>query len=354
MSVSEILVKWYVANKRDLPWRCTENAYHIWLSEIIMQQTRISQGLEYYLKFIERFPQIEDLARAPLDEVLKLWQGLGYYTRARNLHSTAKCIVNEFGGKFPNKYSELVKLKGIGPYSAAAIASFAFKEAVALVDGNVFRVLSRLFGITLPIDTSAGKQAFAEIAAEILDHTRPDVHNQALMEFGALVCMPRNPHCDTCVLAEKCKAFVLGNVELLPVKEGKGKTRIRHFNYLFIQHNGITYLRKRDQKDIWNSLYEFPLIETNGPLHFNKLVSLPPLNGIFNGRTPESFGKPRKYKHQLTHQTLFCCFYIIMVTDETWLANLNYLPVAINRLNEFAVPRAISRYLDDLEHDGLL
>ena len=354
MSISEILEKWYTMNKRDLPWRNSDSAYHIWLSEIILQQTRVNQGLEYYLRFVERFPHLEDLARAPADEVLKLWQGLGYYTRARNLHATAQRIVNEYGGLFPRTYDALLNLKGIGPYTAAAIASIAFKEPVALLDGNVYRVLSRLFGIITPIDTSVGKIVFTKIATEILNPDKPDVHNQALMEFGALVCLPRNPHCEKCVLAKICKANIQGTAELLPVKEGKGKIRKRYFNYLFIQHKGRTYLNKRDGKDIWNSLFEFPLIETKAPMSFRKLISLPPWNIIFRDKSVRPFSRPKTYKHQLTHQTLYCCFYLLKVNAEPVMQHLNYFSVSLNHIDEYAVPRAIDRYLEDLKHEGSL
>jgi A/G-specific adenine glycosylase len=354
MIVSGKLEMWYYCNKRDLPWRNSVSAYHIWLSEIILQQTRVNQGLEYYNKFVERFPHVEDLARAPIDEVLKLWQGLGYYTRARNLHATAQIIVNEYNGSFPWQYKELLKLKGIGAYTAAAIASIAFKEPVALVDGNVFRVLSRLYGIDTPIDTLAGKNVFTKIASEILNPDKPDIHNQALMEFGALVCLYRNPHCEECILAKLCKARIDGTVEILPVKVGKSKIHVRYFNYLFIQHNGKTYLNKRNSKDIWNSLFEFPLVETNAPLSFSKLILLPPWNHILGSKPVKPHGRAKTYKHQLTHQTLYCCFYIIKMNAEPVMEHFNYLVVSLNHINEYAVPKAIDRYLEDLRYEGLL
>ena len=246
MSISEILINWYHLHKRDLPWRNSESAYHIWLAEIIFQQTRINQGIDYYNKFVSSYPRIQDLAAASLDEVLKLWQGLGYYTRARNMHATAQTIVNEYGGTFPEKSSELLKFKGIGPYTAAAIASMAFNEPVALLDGNVYRVISRLFAISEPVDSAAGKSQFEKIAGRLLDRANPGIHNQALMEFGALVCLPRNPHCSDCVLAGICKANIRGIVESLPLKKGKIRNRDRYFNYLFIHYRGLTYLHKRN------------------------------------------------------------------------------------------------------------
>jgi A/G-specific adenine glycosylase len=354
MSVSQILEEWYNRNKRDLPWRNTDSAYHIWLSEIILQQTRVDQGLEYYTRFVDRFPSVEDLAKASLDEVLKLWQGLGYYTRARNLHATARIIVNEYSGSFPVKYEELLRLKGVGVYSAAAIASIAFREPVALLDGNVFRVLSRLYGISMPIDTSAGKSEFKKIAVKILNIDRPDVHNQALMEFGALVCLPQNPHCNSCVLAKICIANIQNTTELLPVKTGKNKVRIRYFNYLFIQHEGITYLNKRNGDDIWNSLFEFPLIETKTPLNYSKLVKLSSWSSIFGSKPVKLHGRVKNYKHQLTHQTLYCCFYTIKLNSALEMQPLNFFPVSLDRLNEYAIPRIIDKYLKDLKREGSL
>jgi A/G-specific adenine glycosylase len=354
MNVSEILDRWYFENKRDLPWRRTESAYHIWLSEVILQQTRVNQGMNYYLRFVERYPAIEDLAKAPVDEVLKLWQGLGYYTRARNLHTTAKTIANEYGGKFPMHYHDLLKLKGIGKYTAAAIASIAFKEPVALVDGNVSRVLSRFYGLHAPIDTSEGKAVLEDTAQKILDREHPGIHNQALMEFGALVCLPRNPHCNECVLANDCVARAKDIVELLPVKEGKSRNRLRYFNYLFIVHHGKTYLHKRGSRDIWNSLYEFPLIETDAPVDFRTLTKTPDWQKIFKGINIKCDGNMKTYKHKLTHQTLYCNFYRVVVKGTTDLSKDCYIPVMLNCIHEYAVPRIIDRFLEDLKGVGML
>jgi A/G-specific adenine glycosylase len=353
MGVSEILVNWYNANKRELPWRNAHLAYPIWLSEIILQQTRVNQGLEYYKSFVRRFPRIEDLAKAPLDEVLKLWQGLGYYTRARNLHITAQIITNEHNGNFPSTYDELIKLSGIGPYTAAAIASIAFNEPVALVDGNVFRVLSRLYGIKTPIDTSAGKATFKNLAEKIIDRKNPGTHNQALMEFGALVCLPRNPGCDQCVLASICKANKQGIVDILPVKEGKRKIRTRYFHYLFIRSGDKTYLHKRVHQDIWNSLYEFPLIETEIPESLPKLKTLPPWSDFIINKSFVPDG-PITHKHLLTHQTLFCSFYYLNLPDEAPIPVSDFIPVSLKKLHKFAVPKIIDRYLEDLKREGIL
>jgi|WetSurSiteA1Bulk_404760.scaffolds.fasta_scaffold00850_4 A/G-specific adenine glycosylase len=354
MLVSKILEKWYLENRRDLPWRRSDSPYHIWLSEIILQQTRVAQGTDYYNRFVERFPTVTDLANAPMDEVLKLWQGLGYYTRARNLHETARKVVNDHGGIFPRKHEELAKLKGVGTYTAAAIASIAFGEPVALVDGNVYRVLSRLYGIHDPIDSPYGKRVFKEKAEEILNRERPDIHNQALMEFGALICLPRNPDCRHCVLSHLCKANCEGKTNVLPVKEGKVKTKARFFNYLFIRHKGYTYLNKRLGNDIWNSLYEFPLIESETPVDYETLTSMPAWKVIFGKTQPEADFHPRTYRHQLTHQTLHCSFYQIRINREPDRGAFRYQQIPLEGLAEYAVPRVIDKYLADLHQEGIL
>jgi len=354
MRISEVIVKWYHENKRDLPWRKTESPYHIWLSEIILQQTRVIQGLEYYRRFIGKYPSVTDLAEAPIDEVLKLWQGLGYYTRARNLHLTARKIAFDLKGRFPRKYEELLKLRGIGPYTAAAVASIAFKEPVALVDGNVSRVLSRVFGIHSPIDSPEGKRIFEQRAAEILDRAIPDIHNQALMEFGALVCLPKKPDCANCVMAQVCIAYSEGKTGILPVKTGRIKPRKRYYNYLFIRYNDFTYLNRRNGKDIWNSLYELPLIESPASWSYKNLISSPGWKNLFGNREAKADPHPKKYKHQLTHQTLFCTFYYINIDFKPDSQGFNFLQVPLKRISKYAVPRIIDKYLTDLNQEGIL
>ncbi|MBN1144771.1 MAG: A/G-specific adenine glycosylase [Bacteroidales bacterium] len=353
MEVSEILIKWYHTNKRDLPWRKGRSAYNTWLSEVILQQTRVNQGLQYYNRFVQKYPRVEDLANAPLDEVLKLWQGLGYYTRARNMHQTARVIANEYKGIFPSTYQGLLALRGIGPYSAAAIASIAFNIPVALVDGNVFRVLSRLYGITTPIDTAAGKAAFAGIASEMLNKQDPGTHNQALMEFGSLVCTPRNPLCDSCVLGSFCRAKALGIAETLPVKEGRVKIRTRYFYYLFVRIDNMVVLHKRTGNDIWNSLYEFPLIEKESPGKLRNLVSEEPWKGNACGKEI-SPGSHRAYKHKLTHQILHCSFYLVETGAGCRPSSPEYIVVPLQKLKDYPVPRVIDRYLNDLRQEGVL
>ncbi len=353
MEVSEILIKWYHSNKRDLPWRKARSAYNTWLSEVILQQTRVNQGLQYYNRFVQKYPRVEDLANASLDEVLKLWQGLGYYTRARNMHETARLVARDYKGVFPSNYRALLNLRGIGPYSAAAIASIAFNEPVALVDGNVFRVLSRLHGITTAIDTAAGKATFAGIANDLLNKDDPGTHNQALMEFGSLVCTPRNPLCHNCVLAFQCRAKELGIAETLPVKEGRVKMCTRYFYYLFVRIENMTLLHKRNGNDIWNSLYELPLIEKEKAVKLKSLVSASPWKEMACGKEISETDK-RTYKHKLTHQILHCTFYMVEPGADCRPAEPEFIVVPFQKLKDYPVPRVIDRYLNDLRREGVL
>jgi A/G-specific adenine glycosylase len=352
MNVSSILQQWYAIKKRDLPWRKTGSPYFIWLSEVILQQTRVNQGLDYYIRFTDRYPRIEDMANAPLDDVLKLWQGLGYYTRARNMHETAKFIVNNLNGLFPDSFEGLLKLKGIGKYTAAAIASLSFKEPVAVVDGNVFRVLARLYGIHEPINTAQGRLVFEERAAGILDRANPDIHNQALMELGALVCIPRNPRCDACPLEKDCVARSRGIIDLLPLKADKKQQKNRYFNYIFLTGGGYTWLSKRTGKDIWHSLYEFPLIETAGPVTREELSALPGWNDLLGASEFKINGSSLKYKHKLTHQTLHCTFYNICIEEPPADYGSSLIKTEIGNLVLYPVPRLIEKYLADLKLPG--
>jgi len=275
MNFSKSLILWYLQNKRDLPWRNTVNPYFIWLSEIMLQQTRVAQGLPYFLRFTEAFPTVFDLAKASEEEVLKLWQGLGYYSRARNLHKTAQQVAFEFNGEFPKSYNELVKLKGIGEYTAAAIASFSYNESVPVVDGNVYRVLSRYFDVETDIVSFGAKKEFTQLAAALLPKRQANLFNQAIMEFGALQCVPKNPNCESCVFNSSCAALQKKKVGLLPVKSKKVKVTTRHFNYLvFSDEDGNTLIAKRTQKGIWHNLYEFPLLETETALSEKELLKL--------------------------------------------------------------------------------
>jgi len=315
MIFSKTLIQWYLQNKRDLPWRNTTNPYHIWLSEIMLQQTRVAQGLPYFLSFTSSFPTVFDLAEADEEQVLKLWQGLGYYSRARNLHGTAKYIASELNGIFPDNYNDLLKLKGVGEYTAAAIASFSHNEVVPVVDGNVFRVLSRYFDIETDIASSGAKKEFTALAKELIPNDNPAIFNQAIMEFGALQCVPKNPDCEICVLNSGCLALKYNKVNELPVKLKKTKVTNRYFNYIvFSDENQDLIIRKRIEKGIWHNLYEFPLIETETDLDSlsvfeliyekygqkNEILSIKPLN--------ES-----RIIHKLSHQHLHITFFKVEV-----------------------------------------
>ncbi|WP_447635244.1 A/G-specific adenine glycosylase [Flavobacterium microcysteis] len=315
MEFSNLLIQWYLQNKRDLPWRNTVDPYHIWLSEIMLQQTRVAQGLPYFLSFTSSFPTVFDLANANEEQVLKLWQGLGYYSRARNLHNTAKLVAFELDGIFPDNYRELLQLKGVGEYTAAAIASFSYNEVVPVVDGNVFRVLSRYFDIETDIASSGAKKEFSELAKELIPHDKPALFNQAIMEFGALQCVPKNPDCEKCVLNSGCLALQKNKVGQLPVKLKKTKVRNRYFNYLVFSDDNEHYvLRKRTEKGIWHNLYEFPLIETAAEIDFDAISKL-----IFEeyGSKLEILSiktlKNDAILHKLSHQHLYIRFFQVRV-----------------------------------------
>ncbi len=348
---SESIILWYEENKRSLPWRLTRHPYKIWLSEIILQQTRIAQGLPYYLRFIENFPDIESLASAPEDRVLRLWQGLGYYSRARNLHACAKQVVKDYKGVFPNTYNELQKLPGIGSYTAAAIASISFREKVAVVDGNVFRVLARVFGIDQDIGSPLGKKIFFTKANELVPEDRPDLFNQAVMEFGALHCTPQNPKCHTCIFSNVCIANQRSLQKLLPVKARKQKVRKRYFNYVVIECRGKLLMRKRPTGDIWNGLYDFFLEETNKPLRSEFLLKTG--KRIFKKHQPHAAGAP--VKHVLSHQHLITRFWRLAVpsTKElpAWVNGQNLKFYTKKEVANLPKPILIIRFL---EKQGLL
>lgn len=304
---SKKIIAWYEENKRSLPWRQTRDPYKIWLSEVILQQTRIAQGLPYYLSFVKTFPTVKSLAIAPEDKVLRLWQGLGYYSRARNLHACAKKIDKEYSGKFPASFEELKKLPGIGDYTAAAIASIAFQIPVAVVDGNVFRVLSRIFGIEEEISSNKGKAVFMAKANSLIPTDRPDVFNQAVMEFGALHCTPQNPGCLSCVFAKDCVANIHEIQNLLPVKIPKQKIKKRYLNYLVIQQKGKLLMRKRGPGDIWNGLYDFPLIETKKAVRSSDIWKHKKDIKLTIDSTAG------RYKHLLSHQHLIVQFVLATI-----------------------------------------
>lgn len=351
--ISHILIRWYEQNKRDLPWRETKDPYFIWLSEIILQQTRVAQGYDYYMRFVKAFPTVSVLADAHEDEVLKLWQGLGYYSRARNLHSAAKMIVSEYNGVFPTAYKDILSLKGVGEYTAAAIGSFAFELAHAVVDGNVFRVLSRLFAIETPIDTTLGKRLFTDLANELLDVSNPGAHNQAIMEFGALQCVPVSPNCRICPLSDICLAFGQNKVSAYPFKQGKTKVKERYFNYLDIRIGSSMFLNKRTGNDIWKNLYELPLIETDQKLTLDELQNTNAFREMF-----EAVGNISIHpmgvtlKHVLSHRIIYANFYTIEITKGASIEE-RFLKIDKTDLFNFAISRLVDRYLEHLSSSDL-
>ncbi len=334
------IISWYRANPRDLPWRGTSDPYKIWLSEIILQQTRVVQGLPYYYAFVEAYPTVKDLALAPEAEVLRLWQGLGYYSRARNLHACAKHIWHGLGGKFPNDYQSLLLLKGVGSYTAAAISSFAFGEAKAVVDGNVFRVLARYFGIGTDIASGRAKKEFEALANLLIPHDKPGEFNQAMMDFGSRQCVPANPDCPSCPVRASCVAFQQGLVRQLPVKINKTKVRERSLHYFVIRCGEDWVWKKRTAGDIWEGLHDFPHSE-------NASASL----GKISEAKPSLF--PKKYRHILSHQKLNASFSEIELPLEKhrelslWCENEGYLLVAENDIEQLAKPKLIVNFLND-------
>jgi A/G-specific adenine glycosylase len=336
-----LLVDWYGTHQRDLPWRQTIDPYPIWLSEIILQQTRIEQGLSYYHRFINTFPTVKELADAPLTEVLKCWQGLGYYSRARNLHETAKHIAFDLGGIFPETYQELLTLKGVGAYTAAAIASFAYKQVHAVVDGNVYRVLARVFLIDTPIHSTLGKKQFAELAENLIDPTCPDTYNQAIMDFGATQCTPGQPDCNRCPLAEICLAYKNDSVVTLPVRKTEAPKRERFFTYFVCRNASMTWLRERLNKDVWQHLWEFPLVETAENLPIESLLELPEAKALL-GKSPV-IHTPVQLKHVLSHQLIHARF---IPVDVTFDALPGYTAFTPEQLSDLPVSRLIDRFLE--------
>ena len=346
--ISHILINWYLINRRILPWRDTSDPYKIWISEIILQQTRVAQGLDYFNKFIDRFPDVFSLAQADEDEVLKYWQGLGYYSRARNLHTAAKTIVDTYQGEFPKTFTEIKSLKGIGDYTAAAIASFSWNLPHAVVDGNVYRILSRLFAIDTPIDTTAGKKVFAELAAELLPDDQAGLYNQAIMDFGALQCIPQSPDCNRCPLTDHCLAFAQNEVQSYPVKQGKTKTRNRYFHFFHIYYRDNTWIQKRDQNDIWKGLYQFPLIETEQACDWTELQKNDEFKRLFDncGKIKIQLISP-EIKHVLSHQKLYATFFRVEVENTGDLSSL-FQEIKSEDLDKYAVPKLILRYLNEI------
>ena len=350
---SHILLQWFRENGRALPWRETRDPYAVWLSEVILQQTRIEQGRDYWLRFVQRWPTVEALAAATEDEVLREWQGLGYYSRARNLHHAAQQIVAL--GRFPDTFDALRKLKGVGDYTAAAIASIAFDEPVAVVDGNVYRVLSRHFGIATPINSTEGKHEFAALAQSLLPPKEASAYNQAIMDFGAIQCTPKSPRCVLCPLQESCDALHTGRIDTLPVKLKTVKVRERHLVYVYIRCKGQTAIHRRGAGDIWQGLWE-PYIEPHSlPQPLQKEGSPdehldcipPPFGGVGGGCRLQGLLLKRGVRHQLTHQTIIADFYLLE-TDERPALPDDYIWIDEKEFDRYAKPRLIELLLQSL------
>ena len=342
------LLGWKDRNPRPLPWKGIKDPYLIWLSEVILQQTRVEQGLPYFERFQKRFPDIISLAAAPDDEVYKLWEGLGYYSRARNMLETARLVAGTYGGKFPDTYEGLRALKGVGPYTAAAIASFAFDLPHAVVDGNVYRVLARVFGIATPSDTGAGKRLFGGYAQALLDGQNPGVYNQAIMDFGALHCKPAAPLCGSCPMQAFCSAYREGKVEEWPVKAKRKARKVRYFHYLVLNYRGKLLIRKRAAKDIWQNLYDFPMIESGqSELEVGQIGDNPVWEELFGRKKFRSFKRSRPFLQSLTHQQIIACFWEFEL-ESPWKSDQSaYLEVDRENLSKFAFPKIVDWYLND-------
>lgn len=348
MNLTESLLHWYNQNKRPLPWRETRDPYKIWISEVILQQTRVAQGMDYYHRFLIAFPDVQSLAKADEQEVLKLWQGLGYYSRARNMHQAAKEVVEKNEGIFPHSSAGLKNLKGIGDYTAAAIASICFDEAITVLDGNVARVITRLYAINSVIDTNAGRSVIAGVAGKLLETHHPGTFNQALMELGALVCSPKNPSCNSCPLSFNCEAFKQNLIEKYPVKSAKKVPAVRYMYYFVITfvNNTQQYLlmRKRSGNNIWKNLYDFPCIETEAAVEIDFLLELFEREGLSGGNNYKIKHVSDEYIHILSHRRLLAKFIRIEMAGVPILSE-NLIAVSNNRIAELPIPRLIDRYL---------
>lgn len=346
-TLSEKIIAWYQTHKRDLPWRNSTDPYIIWVSEIILQQTRVNQGIPYFNRFIHQFPNVKSLAEATEDDVLKLWQGLGYYTRARNMHRAAKQIMERYQGSFPSTGSEILSLSGIGNYTASAIGSFAFNLPMAVVDGNVYRVLSRLFGIETPINSTQGAKQFQELANQLLLPNIPAIHNQAMMEFGALQCIPQHPNCEQCVLVNNCVAFANKSTNTLPVKLLKTKVKEVYINYMNIRYQQHYFLQQRNSGKLWKNLYEFPILETNRLLNESDLLENPTFQDFFQGIDPvriQSISKP--VKHLLSHRKVWAQVINIHVdTINDTIKNLTM--VSADNIDRYAISRLMEILLNN-------
>lgn len=346
------LCSWYADNKRDLPWRDTKDAYVIWLSEIILQQTRVEQGLPYFYQFMTQYPTVYDFARADQDEVLKLWQGLGYYSRARNMQVAAQTIVEEHSGIFPSDYKKIRILKGVGDYTAAAILSFAYDLPYAVVDGNVMRVFSRLFAIEEPVDTAVGKKIITKLAQKYLDKEDPAIYNQAIMDFGALVCTPKSPKCSECPLISMCEAKRKDMVSNYPIKKNKTKIRSRYFNYIVARQNNNVLIQRRDAKDIWQGLYEFPLLETTKRLADEELIKEITHFSPLHLQTSNLLNISQWKKQILSHQHIYYRFIYIESLLEKHV-NDKIMSIDLFDIASFAVPKPIEKEIERILSEDL-
>ena len=345
MNFARAILNWYMVNKRDLPWRNSNDPYSVWLSEIILQQTRIAQGLPYYLKFINKYPTINSLARANENDILILWQGLGYYSRARNLLKTAKVIVAEYNGKFPRTYIELIKLKGIGEYTASAISSICFNERRAVLDGNVYRVISRFYGIDVPVNNHFGKKFYMDYAQKLAPKKSCGDYNQGIMDFGSLICKPKSPLCHKCILGKDCIASKMKNINYFPVKLKKNAPKITHFNYLVLLDSDHMIWMNKIKNGIWKNLFQFPMIESKKELNKTQVLS----NEIFKSIAPISNSDIILFNsspiiHKLSHKTIYAKFWILPVEHS------NSNSIKFSDVNKYPVPRLIEKFLDKFNY----
>ena len=345
MNFNNELLNWYQNNKRDLPWRNTTDAYIIWLSEIILQQTRVEQGMPYFNRFLENYPTVASFAAAGEDDILKLWQGLGYYSRGRNMLKTARLVQEQYGGRFPQSYEQLIKLTGIGEYTAAAISSFSSNEAKAVVDGNVYRVLARYLGIDEPINSTKGKKIFQQAANDFLNSEKPGMHNQAMMEFGAVLCKPKNPACGICPVRTGCYAFTHNAINSLPVKLNKVKVRERYFNYFLITDGENVLVNKRDETDIWANMYDLPLVETSAMLTPEELFNDKHFVNFF-GTDLVVKGISQVKKHVLTHQRLYVR--LITLQNKPLKLRENWFYIPVENLQKLAIPKIVFIFIKNI------
>ncbi|MCT1531638.1 A/G-specific adenine glycosylase [Sphingobacterium daejeonense] len=344
MSFSERILAWYSTHKRALPWRETKNPYVIWLSEIILQQTRVEQGMPYFLRFVENYPNVTKFANADEADILRLWQGLGYYSRARNMHKASKQVIDLHKGVFPVDYHDLLKLPGVGEYTAAAISSFANNQPYAVLDGNVFRVLARYFGIHEPINSTAGKKIFANLAEEMLDLNHPAEYNQAIMDFGSMQCKPKNPNCEECILRLDCVAYQDNLVDQLPQKIKAKKSRDRFFHYFIIQKEDSVLMSQRTEGDVWANLFEFPMIETTTDLNVAELVQMKEYQEAFGNIQPIQI--KGQIKHILSHQNIFAKFYTLNIDNMELGKKSHWNYCLLENLDKLAKHKLISSFVE--------